>query len=684
MQKLVEWSLWSASGALHSFEIIYLHDMVKCPLKSLLLTCLLGLPTMLCGQEKDPIDKIEPILEKHCFSCHHDTKRSAGISLKNIFMGINDTKALMVRDGKVWMNVVKQIESGDMPPRGQPQLSLEEHETLVKTINEILYSSLGANNPGRVVMRRLSHSEYQYSVYSLLGVSYDAPAKFPADGSGGAGFDNFASTLFLTPLKMERYYEAAEQIVDEAYANEMLWRSVVPYSYEKSFWRRLSDWVASFFTKVDPSRDAVLAATDVIVPFASRAYRRFLEPEEKEKLLGLFRTVYEGTDEDSRYDIALKETLKAVLVSPNFLYRYEEELPAPIDHPYPLSNFEIATRLSYFLWSTLPDKELFDAAYHEDLQDPEVISRQVRRMLKDSKAKNFAESFVTQWFGISRFRETNPLDPERFPEMTASLRDAMYKEMVEYFYHVLTESRNFRDLLDSDYTFLNEELARHYGVEGVTGNHMRKVQVHDGIRGGVLGMGSVLATTSMPLRTSPVLRGKWVLEEILGTPPPPAPPDVGELPEEAETDQNASIRDLLTMHRANPTCANCHKKMDPIGFGLENFDPAGRWRDSYGNKPVIAWDTLPSGEVFNGPRQLKKILATKEDDFARTLSEKMFIYAIGRNVGFVDELYIQRLIKNLKTNGFDTEKFIIELVNLEPFRFKVNDKGEKLKTSNPI
>jgi hypothetical protein len=258
----------------------------------------------------------------------------------------------------------------------------------------------------------------------------------------------------------------------------------------------------------------------------------------------------------------------------------------------------------------------------------------------------------------------------------------MYEEMVAYFYHVLTESRNFLDLVDSDYTFLNEELAKHYGIEGVKGQEMRKVALVDRNRGGILGMGSVLATTSMPLRTSPVLRGKWVLEEILGTPPPPPPPDAGELPEEASTDKNASIRDLLAVHRAKPACAGCHQKMDPIGFGLENFDPIGRWRKGYGDKPIVAWDTLPSGEVFSGPAELKKILKTKEDEFARTLSEKMFVYATGRSVGFVDELYMQRLIKNLKENRFDPEKFILELVSQEAFRYKVNDKGEKFKVAS--
>ncbi len=634
--------------------------------------------------KQDPmILTIRPLLEQHCFSCHHDTKRSAGISLKSIFMGINDTRALMVRDGKVWMNVVKQIQSGEMPPRSKPRMTVTEQDTLVKIINAILYSSLNANNPGRVVMRRLSHSEYQYSVFNLLGVEYDAQAKFPSDASGGAGFDNFASTLFLTPLKLERYYEAAEEILDQVQANPGLWRKLVPQSYTESLWERFTNWVLGFFTTVDPSAGAVKAAAEVIVPFASHAYRRFLEPGEKEKLLTLFRKVYEGSGPEDRYDLALKETLKAVLVSPNFLYRYEEEQPVPVDRPYPLSNFELASRLSYFLWSTLPDKELFEAAYRSDLQDPAVLNRQVKRMLQDPKAKRFAESFATQWFGVSRLRENNPVDPKRFPEMTPSLRNAMYQEVVEYFYHVLTERRNFLDLVDSDYTFLNEELARHYGISGVKGKEMRKVMLQDRNRGGILGMGGVLTSTSLPLRTSPVLRGKWVLEEMLGTPAPPPPPDAGELPEEAATDKNASIRDLLVLHRSKPACIGCHQKMDPIGFGLENFGPTGRWRTSYGNKPIaVVWDTLPSGEVFHNAAELKKILLTKEDEFARTLSEKMFVYATGRAVGFADELYIQRLVKNLKQNRFDPDRFIVELVNLEPFRYKVNDKGDKFNVAS--
>jgi hypothetical protein len=647
--------------------------------KICILFLFLAPPAFAEAPKSDLVESIRPILAKHCWSCHDDKKKSAGIDLWLIFIGMNDTKSLIVRDGKKWMNAVKQVQSGEMPPRSEPPMSLEEQETLVKGINEILYSSLQQFNPGRVVIRRLSHTEYQNSVLQLVGVSYNAQALFPSDGSGGLGFDNFASTLFVTPLKMERYYAAADEIMEQAHASPALWRLLVPETYVEPFWRRAYTWFLSLFTSNRSTRasdGAVKAAEDVILPFAGTAFRRFLKQEEKEKLLTLFRTVYEGTDTPDRYDQALKETFKAVLISPNFLYRYEEE--QPVDNPFQLSNFELASRLSFFLWSSVPDKELYEVAYREDLHDPVVLKQQVKRMLQDPRARLFSESFATQWFGISRLRETNPVDPERFPEMTPSLRQAMYGELVEYFDHVLTKSKNFLDLLDSDYTFLNEELAAHYSIEGVKGDELRKVTLQDRIRGGVLGMGGVLTTTSLPLRTSPVLRGKWVLEELLGTPAPPPPPDAGELPEEAAADPNASIRDLLVLHRSKPACIGCHQKMDPIGFGLENFDAVGRWRTKYGDAaPIVAWDTLSSGEVFSGPAELKKILKTKSDLFARVLSEKMFVYALGRDVSFVDEPYIQRLIKNLQENNFNTEKFILELVNLEPFRYKENDKSTR-------
>ncbi|HSI76487.1 MAG TPA: DUF1592 domain-containing protein [Lunatimonas sp.] len=628
--------------------------------------------------EVDHVKVIQPIVEKHCFSCHHDTKRSGGISIKAFFMGLEDQfEGRIVRGGKLWMHIMETVKTGEMPPAGEPNMTVEERETLLNSVNTILIRSLNANNPGRVVIRRLSHNEYQYSILNLVGVDYDAKSLFPADGSGGAGFDNFPNTLFLTPLKMERYYDAAEEILEEAYADPQKWRNMVPKSYKPNLFTRIYTWFLSLFTGKSYADAPVKAAEEVIIPFASKAFRRFLENKEKEAYLSLFQKVYEGTDGKNRFDIAVMETFKAVLISPNFLYRFEEE--QPVNQPYALSNFELASRLSFFLWSTLPDSELFEVAYREDLQDPEILTKQVRRLLNDPKSKRFSESFASQWFGITKLKESSPVDPERFPEFTPSLRETMYQELVEYFHHVLTDSKNLLDLLDSDYTFLNEELAQHYGIQGVKGDELRKVTLTNRNRGGILGMGSVLTATSLPIRTSPVLRGQWVLEQILGTPAPPPPPDAGELSEEESGAENASIKDLLVLHRSKAECMSCHQKMDPIGFGLENFDPIGRWRDGYGDQPIIAWDTLSTGEIFKGPAELKQILISKNELFARNFSEKIFTYAIGRNVEFKDELYIKELVENLLENDFNTEKFIIALVNSYPFRYKVNDESAKFR-----
>ncbi len=640
-------------------------------LLSLLLPCFF---TLVYAQEPalDFVEDIRPVLDQHCFGCHNVGKVAGGINLERY-----ESEGHMVEDGHIWLQAVKQLQSGQMPPDSEPPLSPEEKELLVKGINDILVKSLKENNPGRVVIRRLNHTEYHYTVLDLLGVDFDAAAYFPSDGSGGAGFDNYAQTLFVTPLKFERYYDAAEIILQQVYEQPELWRKLVPHSYQTSWWQRFLSWITHVFSNETADETPVTEAEAVIFPFASKAYRRFLKPAEKEAFRQLFRKVYAGATAANRFDAAILEIFRAILVSPHFLYRIEEE--QPVDYPYPLSNFELASRLSYFLWSSLPDQALFEAAYRENLHDSLVLSREVRRMLQDPRAKRFSESFATQWFGVSRLKEDSPVDPERFPEFTPSLRQAMYQELVEYFHYTLTQSHHFLDLIDSDYTFLNEELARHYGIPDVIGDRMRKVTLQDRTRGGVLGMGSVLVSTSLPLRTSPVLRGKWVLEEILGTPPPPPPPDAGVLPEEQADKENAPLRDLLALHRASPDCMSCHQKMDPIGLGMENYDAIGRWREAYGEDPIIAWDTLASGEVFNGPVELKQILLTKEENFARILSEKIFTYAIGRSVEFVDEPTMQRMVKTLLENDFHTEQLILALVNSYPFRYKVNDFDQKLK-----
>jgi len=271
--------------------------------------------------------------------------------------------------------------------------------------------------------------------------------------------------------------------------------------------------------------------------------------------------------------------------------------------------------------------------------------------------------------------EPDPVvDPERFPEFNQDLKNAMYEETVAYFHHVLTESKNFMELINSNYTFLNDDLAAFYGMDPVVGKNLRKVTITDGNRGGILGMGSVLTTTSLPTRTSPVLRGKWVLEEILGQPPPPPPPNVGDLPDDEKVLKDLGLRVLLETHRSQPDCKSCHEKMDPLGLGLENFDAIGRWRTSYGGLAVVdASGFLSDGTAFTGPAELKKWLSTRREAFARNISSKMLSYAIGRSILFTDETILRELESCLIENNFNTEKFIIELVKSYPFRLKIND-----------
>ncbi|MCC5938577.1 MAG: DUF1592 domain-containing protein [Lunatimonas sp.] len=615
---------------------------------------------------------IIPVLRNHCYSCHNVGNPKGGVNLE-----IYEEEGRVIKDGQFWLKVIDEVKGMAMPPSNKPPLSADEYHTLVDGVNGILIKSLENKTPGKVVIRRLNHTEYSYTVLDLTGIHFDAKNRFPSDGSGGGGFDNQGRALFFTPLKMERYFDAAEEIVETLYEDKDKWRHAVPIAFRVSLWDRIIDWFKSLFNKdYDPEIRVTEAAEQVIYPFASKAYRRFLKSEEKEKLTNLFQQVYSANssmNNPERFDRSMAEVYKAILIAPSFLYKMEEE--PDLERPVPLNDFEIATRLSYFLWSSMPDEELFQLAAEGKLQSEEILDQQVDRMLDDPKALRFSESFVSQWLGITKLKDPNaPLaDAGRFPQFTEAIKDAMYKETTAYFHHVLTEGNNFLDLINSDYTFVNKELAGFYGLDGVDGDDFQLVRVTDGIRGGLLGMGSVLTVTSLPTRTSPVLRGKWVMEEILGTSPPPPPPDVSELPEDDGLHEDLGLRALLERHRSDPACQSCHEKMDPLGIGLENFDAVGKWRDSYGNIPIDPSGVLSTGEQFAGPKELKQLLMADKEKFARNISRKFLSYAVGRGVLFSDEIAIRDLTENLLTHDFHPKIFIGELVKSYPFRMKIKD-----------
>lgn len=615
-------------------------------------------------------------MAKKCFECHNTGNTKGGVNLDNY-----KEIGRVIQDGKFWLKVLDQIRTRSMPPKGEPALSENDYHQLVDGINSILQSSLRQKSPGHVVIRRLSHSEYHFTIQDLLQVDFDARNYFPSDGSGGGGFDNQAKALFFTPLKLERYYDAADLIVTQAYNDADKWARVVPIVYKQNWWQRFRNWVKSLFSdEYEEVNAPELAAEKVIFPFAARAFRRFLKEDEKSKLIQMFRKVYDQKDsleDPMRFNESIAQTFKSVLISPNFLYRAEEE-PEKTGS-YALGNFEVATRLSYFLWSSMPDQELFNLAYLGMLEDTVVLENQVRRMLADPKAKRFAENFSVQWLGISKLLDSEPMvDPVKYPGFDMPVRNALYRETVEYFYYVLTKSKNMLELINSNYTFLNKELADFYGIEGIEGDDFQKTILPDSTRGGVLGMGSVLATTSFPLRTSPVIRGKWVMEQLLGISPPPPPAVVAELTKDEAVHDALGLRKILEIHRSKPECMSCHQKMDPLGLGLENFDASGRWRESYGKVKVDPSGVMADGRTFQGPKELKMLLLQEKAKIARNLSSKMLSYALGRSILFTDEPALERLDTALLENNFNPEIFIIELVKSYPFRMKINDYEKKV------
>jgi hypothetical protein len=333
----------------------------------------------------------------------------------------------------------------------------------------------------------------------------------------------------------------------------------------------------------------------------------------------------------------------------------------------PISDWELASRLSYFLWSSMPDDELLDLAKAGKLHDPMELDKQARRMLLSPKAHALVETFAEQWLGV-RSLETHEPDATEFPEYDKTLRKAMYDEATMFFESVMREDRSILDLLDCDYTFLNERLAKHYGISDVTGPQMRRVKLTDRNRGGVLSMAGVLTVTSGPTRTSPVRRGQWILDQILGDPPPPPPPGVKPLPTPGKNAAaGLSLRQLMERHRADPSCASCHQRMDPLGFGFENFDAIGRWRDHDGTAAIDASGTMPGGKTFKGPTELKTLLLTNKEAFARTFSSKMLIFALGRSLQDFDDDTIDQLAKTLDRDHYRFSSVVTGIVASFPF-----------------
>lgn len=408
--------------------------------------------------------------------------------------------------------------------------------------------------------------------------------------------------------------------------------------------------------------------------FLPKAFRR---PVTEDDLRPFVSLAEQALKEGESFEFAMQTALTGVLVSPQFLFRVETDKdPADPNDKHPLNDYELASRLSYFLWSSLPDAELFQLAADGTLHTDAVLEAQVRRMLKDEKSSALVESFADQWLNLRILDDAQP-DPEKFQEFDAALRDDMLRETRSFFEHVVREDRSILEFLDGPYTFVNARLAKHYGLPDVEGDQFQKVSLEGTPRAGLLTQGSILTLTSAPTRTSPVKRGKWMLEVILDQAPPPPPPNVPELAETAKASPDASLREQLEIHRANAVCASCHRTMDALGFGMENFDTIGRWRDADGTKPLDVAGTLPGGKTFRGPQELIAVLKERDCDFARSLTNKLLTYSLGRGLEFYDRCTVDTIVQTLKANEFKFSVLVSEIAKSRPFRLRRGEGNEQ-------
>ena len=428
---------------------------------------------------------------------------------------------------------------------------------------------------------------------------------------------------------------------------------------------------AIFACHPDTLGDETGCAGRIVASLARRAYRRPVTAADTAPLLAAYEA---GRREGPGFEDGIRWAIESLLVSPKFLFRVERDpAGAAPGAPYRIDDLDLASRLSFFLWSSIPDDELVDLAARGELRDAGVLERQVRRMLDDPRGQALVENFAGQWLYLRNLRSVAP-DATRFPAFDDNLRQALRQETELFVGSQIREDRGVHDLLRADYTFVNERLARHYGIPDVYGNHFRRVSYRNDRRAGLLGHGSLLTVTSYPHRTSPVLRGKWLLENLLGAPPPPPPPDIPELEEEGDRAAPATMRERMAQHRASPACATCHAKIDPLGFALENFDAVGRWRahEDGADTPIDASGTLPDGARFDGPAAFRDALLREPwaTEFATTVAEKLLTYALGRGLEHYDAPAVRRILRDAEPGGYRWSSLILGIVESVPFQMQ--------------
>jgi hypothetical protein len=582
-------------------------------------------------QAADSFDATRPFLHQYCQPCHTGSQPAAHLNIDSI-------------KPDVWPRLAARVRNSEMPPRGTPAPPLNERQAFLKTIDEALHAEACAApaHPIASPLRRLNRDEYTATIRDLLDTHTNAGRDLPADAAGGQGFDNAAEVLVISPVLAEKYLAAAKESLDFAVRNPQARKRI---------------------GIVEPSADLPPedAARKILRAFLPRAFRHPVPDAEMDPFLALFR---DAQTRRQTFDASVSYMLRGVLMSPKFLFMLERP-----------DDYALASRLSYFLLGSMPDDKLFEAAAQNKLHDPDTLRKETARLLASPKSMDFIDRFVTQWLGTRELgREFIP-DPTVFPQYAKNLElqgDIRLQPTV-FFQNMLAANDPLTDLIDSRWTMVTQVLARFYGFEGALvpkdkGEQPHRVELPpDSHRGGLLGMSAVLAVSSYPYRTSPVLRGKFVLDALLGTPPLPPPPNVPAL-EEHKEGHPKTMRERLAQHRADPVCAGCHSSIDPLGFALENYNALGQWRTEDAGNPIDNTGELPDGTRFSGPEELKAVLMQRKDLFVRNLTARMLGYALGRGLTPSDFCTVDDIARQLKDNGYKSQTLIEGLVMSSVFR----------------
>lgn len=646
---------------------------------------------------------IQPLLVRYCIACHGEKNPKATLNLA----------ALSAREGDVvahrtWMHVWERVRSRQMPPANRPQPTNAERQRLLNWIEDVFarHTLDGQPDPGPLQPRRLNVREHKNCFRDLAfnkanplprRVAYKAKpdgtvnlyqaiipppehpcafvARFLPQDTNDGGFDTIGANLSIPPFLVEKYLRCSQALLDDLFtANRVLGSS-----YQWPLYAELLRLQKGPPPKGLTERQALVA---FLKDFASRAFRRPVTADEVEKYAKLFD---QGREKGEDFEASIRRALQATLVSPRFVVLWSDlrgvdqgkELP----RVRPLDDHDLAARLSFFLWSSLPDRELTQAAQQGRLRDPQVLEQQVRRMLHDRRIMDgLLTGFLCQWLQLERLDRSAP-DSDRYPAyFQNNLGELMKQELLLFIDAILVEDRSILEFLDADWGFLCHPLAQHYGVANFPGKKppsnaqppWYRVQFADRRRGGVLTMGKVLTGTSQPLRTSPVHRGKWVLETILGTPPPPPPPDVDNVLKAAKDDgqKPLTVPQLLARHRANTACSSCHQMIDPLGLVFESFDPVGQWRDRDQDQPIVAHGTLMDGKEVNGIVELKALLLSRKDEFVRCFTEQMLAYALGRKLECYDVATVKQIAQTAARDDYKFSRVVVEVAKSYPFRHR--------------